>query len=146
MNVTMPVELAEMVRERFPGLNVSGVLQRALGELVRCDHAPLACRTCGAHAQRDELVDAALSRFLEELMWDLREPVSRCATAEGAARVVLTLAKRWDVSAAKRVPLPRPTKAERARAGIERADVVVGAFSEPLERPRRRAAARKAAA
>jgi hypothetical protein len=39
VNVYLPDELAELVRGACPGLNVSGVLQAGLRELLGCDHA-----------------------------------------------------------------------------------------------------------
>lgn len=143
INVTLPDELAEIVRREMPGLNVSGVLQDALRERVDCDHRGLSCTCCGANVEHQALVDVALSRFYQEVMWQLREPVSRCATAEGAARVVQDIARSWQVSVVERTPLPRPTKSQRARAHAEivkEAQREEAALFEPGTKPRRRAA------
>ena len=119
INVTLPDAMIELVRREMPGLNVSGVLRGALAELVECPHVELACSCCGAVVERQELVDVALSRFFQEVMWQLREPVGRCATAEGAARVVAQVARSWEVPVVDRTPLPRPNKSQRARFHME---------------------------
>lgn len=143
VNVTLPDELIGVVRREMPGLNVSGVLQDALSKLVDCDHAELGCTCCGAKVQRQALADVALSRFYQEIMWQLREPVSRCATAEGAARVVQTIARSWEVPAVDHTPVPRPTKSQRARAHMElmrEAEREELALFETGEKPKRRSA------
>lgn len=143
INVTLPDEMIEIVRRQMPGLNVSGVLQSALSSLVECDHRQLGCACCGARVERLALVDVALSRFYEEVMWQLRDPVGRCATAEGAARVVQEIAKSWEVTVVDRTPLPRPTKSQRARAHMElmrEAEREEMALFESGEKPNRRAA------
>jgi hypothetical protein len=143
INVTLPDELATLVRTELPGLNVSGVLQEALQRLVRCEHRELGCSCCGARVVRRELEGAILSGFFAEAMWRLQEPVSRCATAEGAARVLRDLAQAWEVPRWDHVPLPRPTKAERARAHAElmkEAQREEAALFESGTKPRRRAA------
>jgi hypothetical protein len=142
INVTLPDELAELVRREMPGLNVSGLLQQALRELVECPHTELACACCGARIGRRVLVDVALGRFYQELVWQLQEPVGRCATAEGAARVVQSVARAWDISTVERTPLPRPTRAQRARAqaeAIAEAEADLAARFESGTKPRRRA-------
>lgn len=147
INVTLPDELAALVRDRLPGLNVSGVLQAALRELVECPHDRLGCVTCGATITREQLVDAALSAFYREVMWQLAEPVGRCATAEGAARVVASVAESWAVSATSSTPLPRPTRSQREfahRALVNEAREAEARQYEAAEQPRRRRA-RKAA-
>lgn len=148
LNVTMPDELAELVRREMPGLNVSGVLQEALRDRLVCDHRDLACRCCGAHVRRVDLEAVVLGAFFAEAMWRLREPVSRCATAEGAARVLANLARSWEVPEVDRTPLPRPTRSQRARAHaqlVAEAELDELALFEPGVKPRRRAAAGGAA-
>lgn len=143
INVTIPDALAELVRERQPGLNVSGVLQAALAELLECPHIVMACTCCGARVEQRALVDVALSRFYAELIWRLQEPVSKCATAEGAARVMQDVARSWEVSSVERTPLPRPTRSQRARAHAELVTEARAATAEQFVegvRPRRRAA------
>ena len=142
MNVTLPDELAELVRRELPGLNVSGVLQRALAELVDCEHAELSCACCGARVQQRALVDARLSLFYAEIVWQLHAPIARCETAEGAARVVQSIARSWEVPSVDRTPLPRPTRSQRARAHAElvkEAEAATAALFESGAPPRRRA-------
>ena len=93
INVTLPDELARLVRETMPGLNVSGVLQAALAELTQCPHERLTCSCCGALTKRREVVAIALGSFYRDLIWSLQTPVSQCATAEGATRVVQNTAR-----------------------------------------------------
>src|SRR5882724_9570216 len=140
MNVTLPDELAALVRRDMPGLNVSGVLQRALSELVERAHAELVCSCCGARVQQRALVDVRLGAFYQEVIWQLQEPVSRCATAEGAARVVQSTARSWEVPTVDRTPLPRPTASQRARAHaelIKEAEREAAALFESGTKPKR---------
>jgi hypothetical protein len=142
MNVTLPDELAELVRSALPGLNVSGVLQRALQELVECDHAELSCSCCGAKVEQRALVDARLGAFYGEVIWQLHGPIARCETAEGAARVVQSIARSWEVPSVDRTPLPRPTRSQRAHAHAEivkEAEAATAALFESGAPPRRRA-------
>jgi hypothetical protein len=142
MNVTMPDELAELVRTELPGLNVSAVLQRELAKLVRCPHDALACSCCGATVQQRALVDAQLSAFYQDVIWQLQTPVGRCETAEGAARVVQSVARAWEVSAVDVTPLPRPTRSQRARVHadlVKEAEAATAAQFESGAKPRRRA-------
>lgn len=146
VNVHVPDELAALVRERMPGLNVSQVLQDALRARVDCTHAALVCSCCGANIERAAIADLALSAYHREAMHVLADPVGRCATAEGAARVLADLAAGWGITAATHTPVPRPSKAQRARARKELVDEAqaatdaeqVAAFRPPVTRPRRR--------
>jgi hypothetical protein len=141
VNVTMPDELAVLVREQLPGLNVSGVLQGALRELVDCAHHELGCSVCGALVPRQRLIVTALQQFYADVIWQLHGPIARCETAEGAARVLRSLAEGWGVDV-KRAPLPRATKSQRAR---HQAEVLAEAEREQRDtfaegpKPRRRA-------
>jgi len=143
VNVTMPDELAVLVRETMPGLNLSGLLQETLQRLVECPHAVLTCACCGARTARAELVAIALGSFYREVIWQLQEPISRCATAEGAARVVQSIARSWEVPDVDRTPLPRSTRSQRARV---HAELVAEAEAEIAEqftsgvKPKRRSA------
>ena len=143
ITVTLPDEMIELVRREMPGLNVSGVLRDALSSLVECPHDGLVCACCGATSERRALADVALSQFYREVMWQLRDPVGRCATAEGAARVVQQVARSWEVPEVDRTPLPRPTKSQRARAHMEilrEAEREEMALFASGNKPRRRAA------
>lgn len=143
INVTLPDELAARVRAEMPGLNVSGVLQEALRDRIVCDHRELTCTCCGARVLRAELELTVLGAFYAEALWRLREPVARCATAEGAARVLADLARSWEVPEVDRTPLPRPTRSQRARAHAElvaEAELDELALFEPGIKPHRRAA------
>ncbi len=143
VNVTLPDELAELVRRELPGLNVSGVLQRALAELVECPHAQLTCACCGSRVERQALVDVHLAAFYREAMWQLQTPVSRCETAEGAARVLRELARSWQVPDVERTPVPRPTRSQRERRHrelVREAETEAAEQFSPGAKPRRRAA------
>jgi hypothetical protein len=142
INVTLPDELAELVRREMPGLNVSGVLQRALSELVECPHETLSCTCCGAKVEHRALVDVRLGAFYQEVVWQLQTPISRCETAEGAARVLQSVARSWEVPTVDRTPLPRPTRSQRDRAHAElvkEAAMAEAALFEADTPPRRRA-------
>jgi hypothetical protein len=109
----MSEELAAVVRAELPEVNFSKVLAEGLRDLVRCDHRQLACARCGHLEQRFELEDVAVGRFYLDLVDELRTLVTRGGTAEGAARVAKSIGERHRVTVATRVPLPRPTRAER---------------------------------
>lgn len=108
----LPDELAALARDQLPGVNLSAVLQAGLRALVDCDHDQVACCRCGAEVDVDDLVDTALSHFYRSALWELEPLVRQLGTAEGAARVLKSVAERHGVAAAA-VPLPRPTRAER---------------------------------
>jgi hypothetical protein len=111
MTVTMTDDLYRRVRAELPGLNVSGALQEVLRAKLACDHADLACRACGGRLEAHALVLAGLARFYGDCLDALEDPVAHGATAEGAARVLKSVADRHHIEA--RRPLPRPTRAER---------------------------------
>ena len=142
INVTLPDAIIELVRREMPGLNVSGVLRDALVELVECPHRELVCSCCGAFAERRSLELTILGRFYQEAIWQLEGPIRRCATAEGAARVLRDTARSWEVPTVDRTPLPRPTRAQRARVHAEllrEAEREEVALFESGTKPRRRA-------
>lgn len=142
MNVTLPDELAALVRREMPGLNVSAVLQRALSELVACPHDELVCACCGARVQQRALVDVRLGAFYQDVIWRLHEPIAQCATAEGAARVVQQTARSWEVPTVDRTPLPRPTRSQRERVHAEivrEAEAATAAQFASGTKPKRRA-------
>ena len=113
LNVTVPDRLIERVRDDLPGVNVSGVLQSALRELLECDHERLSCSQCEASLSRSELSTTALDRLYRELMAAWEPLVDRQGTAEGAARVAKHVAQEAGVPRADRIPLPRPSRAMR---------------------------------
>ena len=142
VNVTMPDELAALVRESMPGLNLSGLLQETLRTLIECPHSTLTCACCGASTTRVALVGIALGSFYREVIWQLQTPVAACQTAEGAARVVQSIARSWEVPDVDRTPLPRSTRSQRARAHAqlvaEARDAMAEQFTSGIK-PRRRA-------
>ena len=113
MSVYVPDELDQAVREHLPGVNRSELLQRALRALLGCEHDAVVCADCGETVSIAETEADALDHFYRELLWALEEPVRAGATAEGAARVAKRVAERFSVRSAG-LPLPRPTRAERA--------------------------------
>ena len=113
LNVYLPDELAELVRDRLPGVNVSQVLRGALSALLECHHVRAVCADCALPLDVHERIGEALTGFYRQALWDLHELVTRGGTAEGAARVLRSTAQRWPVPGADRIPLPRPTRAER---------------------------------
>lgn len=115
LNVYLPDELAATVRGRLPDLNVSAVLQDALRALLGCRHELIACAACATAIDKRRMIDDALSRFYMDLHWRLGELVNsdRGGTAEGAARIAKDVGERHQISAAGRLPLPRPSRALR---------------------------------
>lgn len=113
MNVWVPDDLHRSIKDRLPRVNVSAIVQRALATLLECRHEQLACATCSSTVDHHQLADAALGRFYSDALWDLDPLVRRGGTAEGAARILRDVAQRHAVTAAFRIPLPRPTRAER---------------------------------
>jgi hypothetical protein len=143
INVTLPDSMIERVRREMPGLNVSGVLQGALIELVGCEHRDLVCACCGAKSERRAIELTILGRFYQEAIWKLETPIRRVATAEGAARVLRDVARSWEVPTVDRTPLPRPTRAQREHVHQEllrEAEREAVAMFESGTKPRRRAA------
>jgi hypothetical protein len=110
MTLTLPALLAARVAN-MPGLNVSGVLQKALWALVDCRHEKLVCTCCAQPVDVRQRQAEALSLFYGEVMDRLEQLVHQGATAEGAARAVRQLGETH--RCADRRPLPRPTRAER---------------------------------
>ena len=114
-NVHLPNDLAAAVREQFPDLNVSAVLQEALRALLdgTCEHHRLTCADCGKGVSRHVVSVEALGAFWRELLWTWEPLVDKGGTAEGAARVGKEVAVRMGVPGAETQPLPRPPRAAR---------------------------------
>jgi hypothetical protein len=116
LSVYVPDELARLVREQLPRLNVSATLQAALSRHLACGHETLVCSGCSAIVDR-QTVERAGERSLWLALVEVVEPlVWRCATAEGAAAAM------WRVANARALPagvLPRPNRAEREAAKLE---------------------------
>jgi hypothetical protein len=61
-----------------------------------------------------------VERFYRDLVWELGEFAQGGGTAFGAAAVVKRVAKAYGLVVADRVPLPRPTRAEREQLAWKR--------------------------
>lgn len=120
LNVWVPDELAVTVREAMPGVNVSKVLQDGLRSLLKCGHETVACADCGEPIDKAQLVDDALSAFYRQVWWELHDLVHADGTCEGAARVFKAVAEAHQISAAKRMSVPRPPRGKRERREWER--------------------------
>lgn len=120
LSVWVPNELAEALKTRLPGVNVSKVLQDGLRSLLDCEHDQLVCADCAAPVNRRAITDDALSKFYSQVMWEIRDLVAAGGTCEGAGRIVKGVAEAHQVSAAKRVSLPRPPRGVRERREWER--------------------------
>ena len=116
VNVYLPEELVALVRAALPGVNVSAVLQAGLRDLLDCPHPAAACAECGASIDLDERIDAALGAFYLDCLWELADLARRSGTAEGAARIVKSVALRHRIAVAERAPLPGMSRAERRAA------------------------------
>lgn len=114
VSVYLPDELAATVRVELPKLNVSAVLQRALADLLACDHRQLVCASCASLVDHQALAGAALRSFYTDLLLALYPLATRGATAEGAARVAKEVALRHRVPGAEHQALPRPSRQQRA--------------------------------
>lgn len=111
VNVYVPDDLGERVKERLPDINVSAVLQQALVGLLDCDHERVACEDCGVSVDGGADALEALDRFWRELLHAWQPLVDRGGTAEGAARVGKAVAVEMGVPNAERRALPRPPRA-----------------------------------
>ena len=114
VNVFIPDELARTVRAELPGLNVSKLVQAAMAAAIGCTHDKLACELCGRLVDRSDVAHGVLDAFYRDALDHLEQLISRCGTAEGAARILKDLATSRGVGAFR--PLPRPTRAERQLA------------------------------
>lgn len=113
LNVYLPDELAGEVKRRLPGLNVSETLQEALRALFECRHHRTVCAACSAPVDLHKAQEAAVRDLLVRFREALYPTIQRGGTAEGAARVLWHQAELAGWSAATKIPLPRPTRAER---------------------------------
>lgn len=118
INVWIPDDLDRTLRRRLPEINRSAVVQGALAALLDCDHDALSCSTCSTPVDHRRLIDDAQSRLYLDQLWELDPLVRRGGTAEGAARILKSVALRHHVTAAARTPLPRPTRGERTASKI----------------------------
>jgi Arc/MetJ-type ribon-helix-helix transcriptional regulator len=115
VNVSLPDELYQALRERCPELNVSAVVQDALRALIDCQHDRGArCTVCAATIDLDGLTMVARSAAWR-LVWEaIGDGVRAGWTMEGLARVARDRAMSHGVAEAQRWPLPRLTNAARA--------------------------------
>jgi hypothetical protein len=121
-SVYVPGQLLDEVLDRIPDLNLSGVLQDALRELLGCEHEQLACRDCAAPLHRAAIVELTLTRFYGDMMEALGPLIRRGGTAQGAAAKVREVATEWRVRLAIDAPAPRPTRAERSATKVKPVD------------------------
>ena len=110
VNVHLPNHLAEQVRAKLPGVNVSAVLQNALREMLECPHERLTCGDCGDTVDRRVVAGEAMAEFWRELLWEWESLVDKGGTAVGAAQVGKQVAVRLGVPRAETMPLPRPAR------------------------------------
>lgn len=113
VNVYVPDDLGEQVKERLPDLNVSAILQEALRRLLDCDHEHLRCDACGDEVDPEAIAGAALDAFYRELLWRWQSLVDNRGTAVGAAQVAKQVAVEMGVPGAEQRPLPRPPRSVR---------------------------------
>lgn len=116
LNVTVPDELWREAKRRSPTLNVSGVLQAGLQQLLSCEHTTAVCEVCAAPIDLDELRERS-RRDLAWAVW-LRvcDHVLEGGTGEGTARVMLDELRRHRVPDVERWVLPRLSRSRRNRA------------------------------
>lgn len=114
VNVYLPDELGERIRESLPDLNVSAIVQETLRGLLECRHERVACADCGEQVDVPAAAADALAAFWRELLWTWEPLVDRGGTAVGAAQVAKSVAVEMGVPGAESMPLPRPPKMRRA--------------------------------
>ena len=114
LNVYLPDELGEQVKEHLPNVNVSALLQDALRDLLECGHERLACAGCGEQVDPTVVAGAALDSFYAELLWRWQALVDNRGTAVGAAQVAKSVAVEMGVPGAERRSLPRPPRMRHA--------------------------------
>jgi hypothetical protein len=115
INVTVPVDLDEQLRERFPTVAYSALLQQAMRDALACQHPSLQCLVCGDAVDPSSVASAALNRFFADLGVQLEEAAYRGGSVVGFARVVRRLGLEHLVPAARYWAPPRLTRAERER-------------------------------
>jgi hypothetical protein len=113
VNVYVPDDLGQRVRDVLPDLNVSAVLQQALAGLLDCDHERVVCADCGVSVDGGADTLEALDRFWRELLHAWQPLVDRGGTAVGAAQVAKAVAVELGVPNAERRSLPRPPRSNR---------------------------------
>lgn len=113
VNVYLPDDLGERIKEALPDLNVSAIVQETLRGLLECRHERVACADCGEQVDIPAATGDALAAFWRELVWTWEPLVDRGGTAVGAAQVGKEVAVRMGVPGADRIPLPRPPRAMR---------------------------------
>lgn len=113
LNVWVPDDLHRSIRTRLPGLNVSAVVQGALAAQLDCPHDHLTCASCSTPVDHRQLIDDASGRFYVRALEAIGNLARAGGTAEGAARVLKDQGERHQITAATRMPLPRPTRAQR---------------------------------
>ena len=111
LNVYLPDDLGEQVKDQLPDVNVSALLQDALRGLLECGHERLRCDCCGEMVDPEAVAGAALDAFYAELLWEWQALVDNRGTAVGAAQVAKRVAVEMNVPGADRRPLPRPPRA-----------------------------------
>lgn len=119
VNVWIPDELHEAVRDALPDLNLSAALQDALRSTLTCGHDQLVCGRCSAPVSRVDVVDSALTRFYADVQAIVAAAAREGRTAEGVARRVKDLGARYRLRIATEVPLAGLTRAEREAAKVK---------------------------
>lgn len=114
LNVYVPDDLGETVKEALPDLNVSAVLQAALRAKLECSHERLRCDDCGEVVSGGVDAGEVLAAFWGDLLWAWQPLVDKGGTAEGAARVAKGIAVDAGVPGAELLPLPRRPRRGRA--------------------------------
>lgn len=120
LSVWVPNDLASVVKEKFPEVNVSKLLQDSLRGLLKCEHDEVVCSGCGAGVDKRAMVDEALSAFYRQVQYELFDLIHAGGTCEGAAQVVKSVAEAHQISASRRVQLTRPPRGVRARREWDR--------------------------
>lgn len=116
LNVSVPDALMDQVRADLPDLNVSAVLQRALRDLLECDHEQMVCAACGDDVDVVDIARESMGLLWGELVHAWQPLVDRGGTAEGAARIGKEVAVRMGAAGAERRSLPRPPRTESRRS------------------------------
>lgn len=116
VNVYLPDDLGERVKDELPDLNISAVVQQTLRNLLECEHERYVCADCGEDVDAVDVAREAMGLLWAELLWAWQPLVDRGGTAEGAARVGKEVAVRMGAARAETRPLPRPPRSAHHRA------------------------------
>lgn len=112
-NVWIPDDLDQLLRDRYPDANLSEIVQRAVSELIGCQHAEVACVCCGTRLRADDLGRDAAGSLWRDAWGKLAAQVAIGGTLTGFGRVLRQVGMDHGVIRALEAVEPRPSRAAR---------------------------------